>query len=832
MLRIRMMASGEEIAAIEQDQVQSMTEAPGGPVRGLKSYLWSRLGIPRFRQRLLTQSGDILGDAANIQSLSDLQLVLLQFLSTSERQADELCRSVGIASRLRHLLQMPLDPDSRNSRGFAALHLAATRGSLPALSLLLEAGADPDVAGATPLRAAEASGASAETRAVLARADSLRSAFQRDNKRLGELRARERTEQEVAKQYEKLHELASALLLCIAPGDLGREEVGGKGYGFLEFQGRQVGNDKGDDLGDRLSRQRARDLRSSAKDALCAVLSCLCCRTEKVSVSAMFKKGSKQLVEDHLDGQMPVTQKADTKEPKPDAHVALDQKTQKQDFPTFPPLGNIDSIIKSAQDSINKTIESGKEAVEGAVEGAKTVALDVLEAGAEKVNETLDKLGGEVSEANSTALSAMEKAESKVKMADNKAEAFADAGKDLLQSILPKFQELVSGLHGAMGAADKALDAMDEKPAAKKLDDAMSPVFATIDSWKNSASEVIKTLSAYASQVSGAGNASNASNASLLDMGGPEAKLADALRDPLEGLKLAAGQLHNLANDTFDAMNNFVDAGLDAASGKLPDDLIANVSDIFEGVQEKARLELEPIGAVGDEIVNALYNTAQELRAWLEDFDDERPVRGYFAHALVEASSRFRIAMGTGPRAASRLACLLVTFEMPFGKALEHMDFAGPLPAGHLRAPRARRQYALQEIAVEGGRSKERLRPAETLKPEQALKAALYNETPAILLDVYAALAPRLAVKEHGLGEVVKAEFVGLLRRAKEERKILIFMLGGPSPVELAEKVYLKDQYVAMGLRCGYLRWRESPDHSWRRQKCYDQRLILGLMMP
>ena len=176
MLRIRMMASGEEIAAIEQDQVQSMTEAPGGPVRGLKSYLWSRLGIPRFRQRLLTQSGDILGDAANIQSLSDLQLVLLQFLSTSERQADELCRSVGIASRLRHLLQMPLDPDSRNSRGFAALHLAATRGSLPALSLLLEAGADPDVAGtwdgATPLTLASTNGHISVVRSLLsARAD-------------------------------------------------------------------------------------------------------------------------------------------------------------------------------------------------------------------------------------------------------------------------------------------------------------------------------------------------------------------------------------------------------------------------------------------------------------------------------------------------------------------------------------------------------------------------------------------------------------------------------------------------------------------------------------
>eukprot|EP00439_Symbiodinium_sp_Y106_P021632 s630_g2.t1 len=116
------------------------------------------------------------------------------------------------------------------------------------------------------------------------------SGYQRDSKRLGERRAREIVELEVAKQYEKLHELASALLLCIAPGDLGQEEVAGSSYGFVEFQGRQVGNDKSDDLGDRLARQRNWDLRSAAKDALCAVLSCLCCRTEKAP-EALFGLG-------------------------------------------------------------------------------------------------------------------------------------------------------------------------------------------------------------------------------------------------------------------------------------------------------------------------------------------------------------------------------------------------------------------------------------------------------------------------------------------------------------------------------------------------------------
>ncbi|CAE7831399.1 unnamed protein product, partial [Symbiodinium microadriaticum] len=49
-------------------------------------------------------------------------------------------------------------------------------------------------------------------------------------------------------------------------------------------------NDKSDDLGDRLARQRSWDLRSAAKDALCAILSCLCCRTEKVEVLLVASK--------------------------------------------------------------------------------------------------------------------------------------------------------------------------------------------------------------------------------------------------------------------------------------------------------------------------------------------------------------------------------------------------------------------------------------------------------------------------------------------------------------------------------------------------------------
>ncbi|CAE7214694.1 unnamed protein product [Symbiodinium sp. CCMP2592] len=126
-----------------------------------------------------------------------------------------------------------------------------------------------------------------------------------------------------------------------------------------------------------------------------------------------------------------------------------------QAVPSLPPLDNTGDIIQTAQDAVSKTAEAGQEAVEGAVAGAKDMAdtaLDVVEiidsgsseGGAGKVNETLDKQGGEV--------------QAKAHRAENKGAAFVEMAKEILPSVVPK-----------------------RKPAAKKLDDAMPPILEPVD---------------------------------------------------------------------------------------------------------------------------------------------------------------------------------------------------------------------------------------------------------------------------------------------------------------------------------------------------------------
>ncbi len=55
--------------------------------------------------------------------------------------------ALGELTRLRELLAQGVPPDSRDPRGFTPLILAARQGQLEALSLLVGAGADPDLAG-------------------------------------------------------------------------------------------------------------------------------------------------------------------------------------------------------------------------------------------------------------------------------------------------------------------------------------------------------------------------------------------------------------------------------------------------------------------------------------------------------------------------------------------------------------------------------------------------------------------------------------------------------------------------------------------------------------
>ena len=102
-----------------------------------------------------------------------------------------------------------------------------------------------------------------------------------------------------------------------------------------------------------------------------------------------------------------------------------------------------------------------------------------------------------------------------------------------------------------------------------------------------------------------------------------------------------------------------------------------------------------------------------------------------------------------------------------------------------------------------------------------------------MLLDVFASLAPRKFSKHNGLSKVVESELQDLLRNAKAQGKAVVFMMGGEQPHVLAEKVYLRAPFTDNGLRCGFIRWRESPRASWERERhTWQKRVLLGIQLP
>lgn len=219
-----------------------------------------------------------------------------------------------------------------------------------------------------------------------------------------------------------------------------------------------------------------------------------------------------------------------------------------------------------------------------------------------------------------------------------------------------------------------------------------------------------------------------------------------------------------------------------------------------------------------------------------------REVRGYFAHGLVSSRSTFRVAVATPamPGLLGRPASLLLTYRLPLRQALEVMDDGGPLPegAGSLSSPAGPTilELGLQDLDVHsrGGRQ-----PVQLVCPEPTLSALLHPQVAActrtknvVLLDVVAALAPRSKAKEHGLSDIVKVELSDLLGRAKSRGEVVIFMLGGSEPHVLAEKVYLREPFIGLGLRCGYLRWREAGAKTWAKEKPQGQRVCIGLQLP
>ncbi|CAE7037755.1 ANK1 [Symbiodinium sp. CCMP2456] len=140
MLRV-LMASGEELAAIPAEQLTTAGM--------LKCELHRLSGIPRFRQRLVQESGTCLEEDAELEAMT-LQLVVLPFASASELEMDEIIGAAasGATSKVQEFLQKQIDPNflGYNDEGVFVTPLVAAceKGHTEVAELLLQAGAEKE----------------------------------------------------------------------------------------------------------------------------------------------------------------------------------------------------------------------------------------------------------------------------------------------------------------------------------------------------------------------------------------------------------------------------------------------------------------------------------------------------------------------------------------------------------------------------------------------------------------------------------------------------------------------------------------------------------------
>ena len=177
-IAIRSAASGEELVRLAADDLPVLAETEGASVLALKQVLAKRINLSRFRQRLLTDGGELLHDDAQLSLPVNLQLVKLELLKLdAERDLFFInACAENRAEEVEDMLCGPQDPNTLiiNSDerliDLIALHVASEHGCLEVVNLLLEAGADKEkrnIDGATPLISAALGGCSEVTRLLL-----------------------------------------------------------------------------------------------------------------------------------------------------------------------------------------------------------------------------------------------------------------------------------------------------------------------------------------------------------------------------------------------------------------------------------------------------------------------------------------------------------------------------------------------------------------------------------------------------------------------------------------------------------------------------------------
>ena len=155
MLEVLSAVTGESVAFFEHEELADAS------VKALKQHLGRKLGVPRFRLRILQDNCALDDDQTLIddQTLTHqvVQLVILEFLPPDSEQ-DNGIMAACVANDdklLEQHLNQPRNPNFEHAHAMTPLCAASLNGSLKCVSLLIEAGANKDQGtadtGATPL---------------------------------------------------------------------------------------------------------------------------------------------------------------------------------------------------------------------------------------------------------------------------------------------------------------------------------------------------------------------------------------------------------------------------------------------------------------------------------------------------------------------------------------------------------------------------------------------------------------------------------------------------------------------------------------------------------
>ena len=147
MLEVLSAVTGESIAVFEDEEIADRS------VKALKQRLAQKIGLPRFRLRLLQDNCPLDNDQIFVTQV--VQLVIVEFQPPDTEQSIMVACRQNDDKLLEQQLNIPRSPNFQDANHKTPLYVAASNGSLKCVLLLLEAGANKDQGrtdnGSTPL---------------------------------------------------------------------------------------------------------------------------------------------------------------------------------------------------------------------------------------------------------------------------------------------------------------------------------------------------------------------------------------------------------------------------------------------------------------------------------------------------------------------------------------------------------------------------------------------------------------------------------------------------------------------------------------------------------